>query len=145
MAVGIVTVLVKVVPVVVTEAVVIDYLLGVLMFVLWIADMFFPLWLVKLYTFGRQKRWSRARSWLVASSLVYLFICIVANLVGWNIGMYALMIPTFFLVDGVNHLVAFEYDTVNLWVFCNVSFSWFVLFPAGILGLYEKKLEERNA
>jgi len=117
----------------------IDYLLGFIMFALWIADLFFPVWLFKGYRFGRQKGWSRSLSWLFASSMVYILVFTVANLVGWNVGAYALMIPTYILIDYIKSMIVI--DTMEIWILYSLSFAWFVLLPTVVLYIGENKKE----
>ncbi len=80
--------------------------------------------------------------WLLASGFVYVQAFVVAHTVGWNIGAYAMMIPSILLIEFLKPEYI-EWSTLPkyqmLGMLYAVSLFWFVILPATVLYFYQMK------
>ncbi len=128
--------------VMVAVEVVVSSLFFILGTVLWLSDLLAPVWLLYIFNRCRQKNCRLWLSWVVASTFVLVQAWIVGSLVGFNVGMYFVLIPSILfasvLTPGLLEIM-FDSFMAKLLIVYLFPLLWFVALPAFIFYVYKKR------
>jgi hypothetical protein len=80
-----------------------DILYQVLGGLVWLSDLMFVLWVVVIFRFCRKRGVPSWKAWICASSFWIAQAYFVANVIGYNIGFYALVLPALYLLSPFLH------------------------------------------